>query len=246
MSVETLLSEDDSAFERRLLGAGRADSLPHEQTEAALLRFVASVAVLQSGASVVTAGAARASRVNGSSWSRFASTAKWVVLGIVAGGTGTFVWLRRTAPPLVGSVPVVAAPASPAPRAANAVLLALHPTQVDEPAPAPPATTRVHAPRSSAPGQSTAKPGSDLAAEVSAIDAIRTALSIGALRDAELRLADYRRNFAHGALRSEAEVLTLEVLVAQGRTQAAARAAERFLSEHPRDPQVARVRALTE
>ena len=88
--------------------------------------------------------------------------------------------------------------------------------------------------------------GPDLAAEVTTLDGVRTALSIGALSDAERQLTGYRRRFTHGALRSEAEVLALELLVAQGRKQAAAQAADRFISEHPRDPQIARVRDLAE
>jgi hypothetical protein len=246
MSVEKLLGEDDSAFERRLLGAGRADALPHEETQAALLRFAASMAALHSAASGVAAGDARASGVNGSPWSRFATTAKWVVLGIVAGGMATYAWLQRAATPSASGVPVVTVAAPSAPPVANASTPARHATQVEEPSTVPPATQRAHAPGSSAAGLVATKPGRDLAAEVTALDGIRAALAIGALRDAERRLADYRRSFTRGALRSEAEVLALEVLVAQGRTQAAARAAERFLSEHPRDPQVARVRALAE
>jgi outer membrane protein assembly factor BamD (BamD/ComL family) len=99
---------------------------------------------------------------------------------------------------------------------------------------------------SSAPARATAKLASDLAAEVTALDGIRTALAIGALADAEQQLLAYRRNFARGALRSEAEVLAIDVLAAQGRHQAAASAAERFILQHPRDPQAARVRAFLE
>jgi outer membrane protein assembly factor BamD (BamD/ComL family) len=81
---------------------------------------------------------------------------------------------------------------------------------------------------------------------VAALDGIRTALSMGAWSDAEQQLARYRKTFAEGALRTEAEVLAIETLRAQGREEAAAGAAERFIAQHPRDPQVARVRALTE
>jgi outer membrane protein assembly factor BamD (BamD/ComL family) len=83
-----------------------------------------------------------------------------------------------------------------------------------------------------------------LAAEVAALDGIRTALSMGALADAERQLLAYRRNFAGGALLREVEVLGIELLTAQGRHEAAASAAERFILQHPRDPQVARVRAF--
>lgn len=81
---------------------------------------------------------------------------------------------------------------------------------------------------------------------MAALDGVRTALAIGAWSDAEQQLNRYRRNFAAGALRTEAEVLTIETLRGQGNQAAAASAAQRFIAQHPHDPQVARVRALTE
>jgi hypothetical protein len=175
-------------------------------------------------------------------------TAKWLALGFVAGGITTFAWLRHTTPPPSASSAPVAAVEAPVTLAPPPSAAATPESKSDEPpqlAPAPePRPTR--AATASAAPRASAKSGPDLAAEVMALDGIRTALSIGALRDAEQRVADYRRQFAQGSLRSEAEVLALEVLVAQGRTRAAAAAAERFISQHPRDPQVARVRALVE
>lgn len=242
MSRESALGEDELAFEQLLLGAGRAETLPHEQTEAAFLRFAAGVAALQGGAAAGVAVGANAGGVLTSPWTRACVTAKWLALGFVAGGITTLAWLRQTtslpstaSAPVATTVTTVAPPAPPA-----AAPLAVEPEQLAT-APAPRAA-RAAAP-STAP-RAAGKAGPDLAAEVMALDSIRTALSIGALRDAEQRVADYRRQFARGSLRSEAEVLALELLVAQGRTQAAAAAAERFISQHPRDPQVARVRAL--
>lgn len=248
MSRETVLGEDELAFEQLLLGAGRAETVSAEQTEAALLRFAAGVAALQSGA---VAGAALGTGAAGTAtgpWARLFVTTKWLAIGFVAGGITTFAWLRQTTTPSAPSAKGAAAAAVAAP-----VAPAAEPVAASSPAPnsvasAPLATEP--APRSvrtAGPGTAPRVPvksGPDLAAEVMALDSIRTALSIGALRDAEQRVADYRRQFAQGSLRSEAEVLALEVLVAQGRTQAAAAAAERFISQHPRDPQVARVRAL--
>ena len=111
--------EDDLAFQRRLLGAGRTEALPHERTEAALLRFTAGLAALPSG---VVGGAALAgpvTAVRGSVWSRFLATAKWVALGAGAGGVATFLWVRHAAPLRANPPPVPveqAAAASATPR----------------------------------------------------------------------------------------------------------------------------------
>jgi hypothetical protein len=249
MSNQTLLGEDELAFEQLLLGAGLAEALPHERTEAALLRFAASAAALQSTAIGAGAVGGPAAGAVVRSWARLVEAGKWLALGAVAGGVATFVWLRQPAPPnAVPSAPVavVARPVAPV---QAALASTSQPVKVSEPPPATTAVETIRSTRISGTGtatRGTVKPTSDLAAEVMALDGIRTALSIGALRDAELKLANYRRTFARGSLRSEAEVLALEVLVAQGRTEAANRAAERFIGQHPRDPQVARVRALVE
>lgn len=243
MSEPTMLAED-AAFERLLLGAGQADALPHDQTQAALERFTASLTALQ-GAGAVTATVATAN-LRRRGWLRFLAPAKWIALGALAGTVATLVWLRPIPQRLSGTTVVETV------RAADALPPAV--AQASSAAPSlPPASTE--APPSNGAKRShvlraaphpVALAGSDLAAEVTALDGVRTALSIGALSDAERQLAGYRRRFVRGALRSEAEVLALELLLAQGRTQAAGRAADRFISEHPRDPQVARVRDLTQ
>jgi|GEM_PF-5831517 len=238
--------DDDRAFEQRLLGAGQAEALPHERTEVALLGFTAGLAALQGGAVTGAALAGPVSAAGGSAWSRFLGTAKWVTLGAIVGGVMTFAWVQHSAsrrlPPAVPAVVASAAtaadtaqPRGAAPVRSLAELL-------------PPASRQ--APRAAraarAPSAHSGRPNSDLAAEVAALDGIRTALAIGAWSDAELQLNRYRNDFAAGALRTEAEVLAIETLRAQGRTEAAAAAAQRFIAQHPRDPQVARVRALTE
>jgi len=101
-------------------------------------------------------------------------------------------------------------------------------------------------PGASPPARRAPKSRPDLAAEVAALDVIRTAVAIGAWQEAEAELARYRRTFAKGALHGEAEVLAITSLLGQGRKQAAANAAQLFIAQHPRDPQVARVRALVE
>jgi hypothetical protein len=235
--------EDDLAFEQRLLGAGQAEALPHERTEAALLRFAAGMAALQGGVIGGTTVVGPVSGVRGSAWSRFLATAKWVALGALVGGVATFLWVQAPASGRLRDAP----PVEHAKASETSPLLGKSPPT--QPAEAPP-TARTRAARAArttvAPSARVVKPASDLAAEVAALDGIRTALAIGAWSDADQQLARYREAFVDGALRTEAEVLAIETLRAQGRKQAAASAAERFIAQHPRDPQVARVRALTE
>lgn len=240
--------ENDQTFEQRLLGAGRAEALPHERTEAALLRFAAGLAAVQGGVVGGTALAPPISAVSGGTWSRFLSTAKWVAVGAIAGGVATFLWVQHAAPRSRSS-----APATPAvlERAAAAAATAQPPAAAPTPQPAvlaPPAATQTPraARATAAPSARHPKTNADLAAEVAALDGVRTALAIGAWSDAEQQINRYHKNFPAGALRTEAEVLAIETLRAQGRDEAAAGAAQRFIARHPRDPQVARVRALTE
>ena len=247
MSNDAVVDEDDLAFERLLLGAGRAETLPLERTQAALLQFMAGVGALPTVALGV--GALRRP-ASASAWSRAVTAAKWLTLGALAGSAATFAWLQGATTSRASGAPAAALSTqlrglvsrrAAVVRPAVALLSPESKQRAADPAEraTPVAGEPVRARR-------TAPAGADLAAEVSALDSIRSALAIGAWRDAEQRLSGYRREFARGALRSEAEVLALELLVAQGRTQAAARAAERFVAQHPRDPQVARVRALVE
>jgi len=234
--------EDEVAFEELLLGAGLAEASPEERTEAAWLRFTAGVAALQGSVAGAAPLAGPATGKLDDAWARRIAGAKWLGLGVIAGGVATFAWLQQTTAaavrPPVTSVAQTAAAAARAP-AVDVVEPKSSPAPVEVPRAELASSARAVA-------RPAPKSAPSLAAEVAALDEIRTAISIGALGDAEQRLTDYRRNFTQGALRSDAEVLALEVLVAQGRRQAAARAAERFISQHPRDPQVARVRALVE
>ncbi len=243
MSDQTTL-DDELAFERRLLGAGLAEALPHERTEAALLRFAAGVAALQSGAIGARALSAPSAGALVKPWARLVTSSKWLGLGVIAGSLATFAWLRPAAPPPAKTAKAATAVAQTAPPPSGTAAPVQQAKPLEPPLAASPVASA--SPKAKPSRQPAAPSGSDLAAEVAALDGIRTAMSIGALRDAELKLANYRRDFTRGALRKEAEVLALEVLLAQGREQAAASAAERFVLQHPRDPQVARVRALVE
>jgi hypothetical protein len=247
-------NEDDLAFERLLLAAGRAEALPQEQTEVALLRFAAGLSALQGVVGSTGSGEPAISGSTGS-WARLVTAAKWVGLGIIAGGGAIFGWLQHETRSVEERAPAAAPIADVQPK----VTSLMPPASPEKESPVPPSVPPqggsaraehvARAPSVSGqplPSAAAARSGLDLAAEVAALDGIRTALSIGAWRDAEKQTQAYRRAFPRGALRSEAEVLAIEGLMAQGRRQAAITAGERFISSHPRDPQVSRVRALIE
>lgn len=83
-----------------------------------------------------------------------------------------------------------------------------------------------------------------LAAEVSALDGVRTALSAGAYASALHEVELYHERFPSGALSADAEVLALEALAAQGAERELRARAARFLARYPKDPHHERVRAL--
>jgi len=232
MNHETLATEDELAFEQSLLNAGRAEPLPSDKTDAALLRFGASLATL-SGASLTGVAAAG----QGSAWSRVLLKSKWLAASFVAGGLTTLA-LVRGAPQPKPLTTVLATPVSKL----DVSLPHLQSTQSAAPAavaervPSTPLAPRAR--------EHVAKRSLTLADEVTALDGIRTALSMGAWTHAEQQLARYQQDFAQGALGKEAQVLRIELLEAQGRSGAARDAAVRFVAQYPRDPQIARVQAL--
>jgi hypothetical protein len=87
-------------------------------------------------------------------------------------------------------------------------------------------------------------PSSQLAAEVSLLDAARAALRGGDAPAALRGLDGYRTQFPNGALANEASVVRVETLLATGRRDEAAGEAARFLARNPPGPFADRVRAL--
>ena len=87
---------------------------------------------------------------------------------------------------------------------------------------------------------------STLAAEVSRIDAARTANAVGQYDEALWLIERYQRDFPHGALAPDAEVVALEAVAAKRDRSETARRAALFLSRYPEDPHAARVRWLAE
>lgn len=178
---------------------------------------------------------------------------KWVALGALLGSAATVVWLEHVVTTKSPTASAVAA--SPSAVGVTGPVLAVEAVGSAKSNPVATLAAEVEPRGAFAKRRSLEAPaelpqramsGASLAAEVAALDGIRTALAIGAWRDAELQLARYRRAFAQGALRNEAEVLAITWLAAQGRKRAAAAAARTFLANHPRDPQAASVRAFVE
>jgi TolA-binding protein len=86
--------------------------------------------------------------------------------------------------------------------------------------------------------------GSILAAEVSRIDAARSA-STGGANDEAIRLIErYHQDFPKGALAPDADVVALEAVAAKGDKAEITRRAALFLSRYPADPHAARVKWL--
>jgi TolA-binding protein len=85
---------------------------------------------------------------------------------------------------------------------------------------------------------------SGIAEEIAVIDRAREALRQGDPTAAGVALADHRARFGEGLLTPEAELLRIQLLVAQGRRDEAAIRGRAFLATHPTSPLAARVRKL--
>lgn len=115
---------------------------------------------------------------------------------------------------------------------------ALPPAEVTpDPAEPAPASTRAM--------KSDAKPAASaaLAAEISALDAARSALSSGDAAGALTLLDVYSREHPRGRLQLEAEVLRIDALDKSGKTAQAKDRARQFLQRHPNSVLASRVRA---
>jgi outer membrane protein assembly factor BamD (BamD/ComL family) len=83
-----------------------------------------------------------------------------------------------------------------------------------------------------------------MAAELSALDGARVALSSGDSARALSILDRYTSDFPHGALAPEATLLRIEALVAAGDGDGARRTAAAFLASHPDSPYAKRIASL--
>jgi hypothetical protein len=84
----------------------------------------------------------------------------------------------------------------------------------------------------------------DLANEIRAFERARRAFASGDAASASRELYAYQRDFAHGTLSLEAEVLRIEILAASGDPAAARARARAFLEAYPSTPAARRVRSV--
>lgn len=265
----------DGDFERALLESARDDGPPADATAAAWAKFVSVSGGVASGVGADALRPPR-TEGNSWFGSAPAAPLKWLVLGALGGSVLTAAWLKLSSarhpdaelstlsaqvasPALTG----VATPAPSTPRSAPApasaatteesALRAALPGKAGlrrgrsaRAAIAIPKPDATGSPRISEEPDATTKASSRLAAEVAALDAVRTALSIGAPERALQGVEGYRREFPEGELTPEAHVLEVEALAAKGDRAGARRESERFLARYPKDPHVTRVRWLGE
>lgn len=226
-------------FERTLLESAQADELPHEATPRAWATFSRATAVLAAASLREKVASDSAGRLSATRPEALGHTAKWLIIGALAGVVVTATWFegRESAPspsPAVSGVSRTPREPSPVP---------LSPAE-----PRAPAHDHEGAPESTVkPLRLAPTPGSaadTLAAQVRAIDAARSAISQGDADEALRRVAGYRRLYPKGELRADAEVVALEALAAQGDSAALRRQAAIFLAKYPNDPHAARVSRL--
>jgi len=120
------------------------------------------------------------------------------------------------------------------------------PAEVEPPSTLPAMNAPAHA-TTTLPARASRRSGStgaDLRAELAALDAVRTTLASGDAVRALALLDTYFRTFHRGRLHLEAEVLRMDALAKDGRTDAARTYAKEFLARHPNSVLAARVQSF--
>jgi TolA-binding protein len=266
---ETPEGRADLRVERALLDSARADEVPRETVERAWLRFAGTIAAASAssagasphllsgtkigpgvaakwlvigalGGSCVTAAYFRL--VRGEPTRRVPAEAS-APLAAPATNRERIAVLPASEPAPVPEAPPLATafagssdgkpvPSRSAPHQRRSPAVS-EPTPRDEAPPIGPATQVVGTPRAS-----------ELAREVSALDAARAALTAGAFDQALGAIETYHRDFPSGALSADADVVALRALVGNGAHVEAAEHARRFLAEYPNDPHAAYVKSV--
>lgn len=108
------------------------------------------------------------------------------------------------------------------------------------------APARAHGTVPTSPGDVavSATPADGLAEEIQAFERARRAFASGNVAVASQELDAYQRQFAHGTLSLEAEVLRIETLAAKGDLATARERATGFLAANPSAPAARRVRSV--
>jgi len=226
-----LHTEPESELERSLLNAGRG----YTASASSRARALAAVGLVGATASSTAAASAITK----------AGVVKWVVaVALVAGAAVPAErYLRRSAvAPAENTSSAPVTPIAVAPLAAPSPVAA-----PDEPSatsnPAPPLVEPTPGGPSNG-ARSESKPAAPaLSAELGALDAARSKLAGGDASGALTALDAYARNFPHGKLGLEAEVVRIDALAKSGQTAAARKRAEAFMKRHPDSVLASRVRA---
>lgn len=226
-----LHTEPESELERSLLNAGRG----YTASASSRARALAAVGLVGTTASSTAAASAITK----------AGVVKWVVaVALVAGAAVPAArYLRRS-----GAAPTATTSAAQVSAITVAPLAAPSPVAApDEPSATTDTTTPTVEPPPSGPSnapRSESKPAAPaLSAELGALDAARSKLASGDAAGALTALDAYARNFPHGKLGLEAEVVRIDALAKSGQTAAARKRAEAFMKRHPDSVLASRVRA---
>ena len=244
MAIDPRLGEGDpadAAFERALLDSAKVDRVSEAATREAWERFTRAT-----GAVALVAGGAAALRARQGLVRKLSHGAalKWLVVGAIGGSALTALWTRGVSTPESPELRDLPSTASAVPSGFEETLAAAPPAK-EGPRASPQhalAGTRRRSPSSAA--QSASHPDSTLPAEVRALDAARSAIANGAFREAVRLVDEYHRDFAHGQLTADADVLAIESLEAMGDHADAARRATEFLRRYPKDPHAGRIGAI--
>lgn len=245
---ERILSGAAGDWERSVLESATLDAPSPEFKHA----FAHSLGVALGSASVLTVG--------GTSHAALSATwLKWLAVGFVVGTAGATTGAKLADWQMTESAK--SAPETKAmtrhalgQRQQSALVASAAPSASEQPAP-PPATPSVmvapvsavlaSAPLSTGVRAGGLEPGEvqapSLRAEMTQLEAARSALAHGDTRSALQQLDDFEAHHALGALRIEARVLRIEALSASGDRQAARSLAQRFLAQQPDSPYAKRI-----
>lgn len=233
---------DADEFERKLLGSLQRVQPPADAKSEAWARIeaqVAAVALVSATLASTAAAGSTATAAASSAGSPLTVTplvlkalGSKLTLGLALAGSvlgaSALLWTPFHSRP----APSVASVAPPA----RATLPEPIPAAIatEEPATAP----RIAVPASERPAKASAEPNASdrLNAESALLTQARAQLRRGDTAEAERSLARLRANFPKGVLGQEREVLAIELLLAQGNTEAARRRANAFIAAHPKSP----------
>jgi len=236
---DRLLSQisDADEVERTLLGSLQRVEPPADAKGKAWERLSAQLAAVGVVGITQTSTAAAGSSAAAAAKSAGAALGSKLLVGfaLVAGALGgSALWLESRARPSP-SVVSSAAPPVPAPL--------LQPALPKLASAAPPTMPPLASPASARPAKPNAEqnPVDRLSAESTLLMQARAQLRSGDSAAAAQSLARLRANFPKGVLSQEREVLTIEVLAAQGNAEAARRHAKAFISAHPTSPHSAQL-----